>query len=921
MIMPASDMADLAKVDRDLNFLLTCFREVLEELGEHEIARRIHWQGASRAQDVDLPERTAQAYSVAFQLANMAEENAAAQRRRATETSEGLGSEPGLWGSALRQFREWGLGGAEIADALAALRVEPVLTAHPTEAKRATVLEHHRAIYLQLVKRENQMWTPQEQQAIRDEVKLGLERLWRTGEIFLEKPDVASELRNAVHYLRNVFPEALPILDGRLTAAWEDAGLERALLRDPLRFPRLTFGTWIGGDRDGHPLVTAEVTHGALAELRLHALTILHRRLTALAARLSLSERLQPTPPELADTLARAAEELGERGREALERNPEEPWRQSANLMLARLPVDMGRADVARAADEPGRYRRAAELLEDLELLRAALTGTGASKIADADVLPLVRAVQCFGFHLAALDIRQNSRFHDLAVSQLLTAAGVDGADFPEWDEGRRLELLNRELASPRPFVHPETRVGPEADAVRDCYRVLVDHLDRRGPEGLGALIVSMTRSLSDLLVVYLLARETGLAVNTPDGLVCRLPVVPLFETIEDLQGSPEILGAFLDHPVTRRSLAREREASGGGRPVQQVMIGYSDSNKDGGILASLWGLYRAQERLAEVGRERGTRIRFFHGRGGTISRGAGPTHRFLSALPGESLGGDLRMTEQGETISQKYANPINAVYNLELMLAGVAEATLAAVHRPQPEHPLEPVMDRLAETSRCAYEALVQGEGFITFFGQATPIDVIETSKIGSRPARRTGQRTLADLRAIPWVFSWSQARFFLSGWYGVGSALETLRAERPDEFAALQEEAFAWYPLKYVVTNVSTSVLSADLEVMRSYAELVEDESVRGRVMGTIEAEYDRTRRMLELVYGGPLHERRRRIYWMLSLRQEGLRTLHRQQIELLRTWRALRYGGDDRGAEGLLQQLLLTVNAIAGGLRTTG
>jgi phosphoenolpyruvate carboxylase len=354
---------------------------------------------------------------------------------------------------------------------------------------------------------------------------------------------------------------------------------------------------------------------------------------------------------------------------------------------------------------------------------------------------------------------------------------------------------------------------------------------------------------------------------------------------------------------------------------VQQVMVGYSDSNKDGGILASQWGLYRAQEALAAVGQRNGVRIRFFHGRGGTISRGAGPTHRFLSALPPSSFQGDLRMTEQGETISQKYANLISAVYNLELLLAGATEAALLARQREKRAHPLEPHMDWLAETSRRAYETLVRHPGFITFFAQATPIDVIESSKIGSRPARRTGQRTLADLRAIPWVFSWSQSRFFLSGWYGVGSALEALQREKPEAFAALKAQALDWYPSKYVLTNVSTTILSTDAEVMEEYAALVEDEAIRGQVMGMIRDEYARTRRMLEAIWGGSLEERRPHIHRALSLRQPWLRVLHRQQVALLRSWRALRKGDGQTEAERLLPQLLLTVNAIAGGLRTTG
>jgi phosphoenolpyruvate carboxylase len=491
--------------------------------------------------------------------------------------------------------------------------------------------------------------------------------------------------------------------------------------------------------------------------------------------------------------------------------------------------------------------------------------------------------------------------------------------DVAAWDLARRAALLERELGSPRPFTRPEAAVGPEAAAVLSCYQVVAGELRANGPAGLGALIVSMTRSAADLLAVYLFAREVGLLAETPDGPACPLPVVPLFETIDDLERSPAILAAFLDHPLTRRSLAEQRRLRGGDELVQQVMIGYSDSNKDGGMVASLWALYRAQAALAAVGRERGVRVRFFHGRGGTISRGAGPTHRFLKALPAGTLGGDLRVTEQGETIAQKYANRITAGYNLELLLAGLARATLLERHAPPAPHPLEPAMDRLAVWSRAAYTELVSAPGFIGFFRQATPVDALEESRIGSRPARRTGQATIADLRAIPWVFSWSQARFALPGWYGVGSALSRLRRDDPAAFEALGEHLISWAPLHYVLSNAATSTATADPEVMGWYAELVEDPAARAAVFARISAEYEATCAMLELVYGGPLAERRPNIASMMRLRGPALRALHQQQVELLRRWRERKARGEDAAA--LLPELLLTINAIAGGLGSTG
>jgi phosphoenolpyruvate carboxylase len=912
---PSILVVDPGKIENDLAFLMACFREVLEETGETDLARALPWQTpAPSAPSPGEPERLAQAYTIAFTLLGLVEQNAAVQERRAMDATHGLRATRALWPQCLHELGERGLTEQQIVAAMPTIHVEPVLTAHPTEAKRATVLEHHRRLYLLLVQRENQMWTPYEQQAIRDEIKTVLELLWRTGEVFLEKPDVAAERRNIIHYLWNVFPAVLPVLDRRLRESWAEAGYASAHVSDPERLPCLRFGTWVGGDRDGHPLVTAAVTRDTLRELRDHALRLLHHQLTELVRHLSLSERLQPPPASLIDYITTWAAQLGEDGQQLVERNPEEPWRQMVNLMLARLP------DPATPRTGVAPYDGPDNLMHDVRLLMDALTEVGAQRIADDAVQPIIRSAQTFGFHLATLDIRQNSRFHDLAVGQLMQAAGLEDTDFAAWDEARRLAFLEEELRSPRPFTRPGKQVGPEADAVLSCYRVLGEHIASHGLDGLGALIVSMTRSLSDLLAVYLLAREVGLLIDTPEGLACPLPVVPLFETIDDLQRSPDILRAFLEHPLTRRGLALQPQGADGAL-VQQVMIGYSDSNKDGGIFASLWGLYRAQEALVQVGRAGGVRVRFFHGRGGTISRGGGPTHRFVKSMPRGALGGDLRLTEQGETIAQKYANRIQAAYQLELLLAGTTRATLFDQHVAEPLNPLEPTMDWLAERSRQVYSELLSSEGFLTFFRQATPIDVIEQSRIGSRPSRRSGQQTLADLRAIPWVFSWGQARYYLSGWYGVGSALEALQAHDPQTFAAVGEHLLTWAPLHYILSNAASSIAAVDTEVMRSYAALVDDTAIRERILTLILGEYERTRQMLEALYGGPLAERRPNVHGMMQIRREGLLRLHEQQLALLRQWRALQRQRATAEAEHLLPHLLLTVNALATGLGSTG
>ena len=913
---PVLDAA-FAKLERDLTFVMGCFQQVLVEQGRPELAARLPWVGNPSPQAREFAEGDLQAVSLAFQLLNMVEENTENQSRRQRESTLGASAEAGLWGAALTSLGAAGFTAEQIADALPGIRVEPVLTAHPTEAKRTTVIEAYRHLYVLLVSRENQMWTPAEQDGIRDQITALIERLWRTGEIRLRKPDVASERRAVLHYLRDIFPEVVQRLDARLQRAWSAVGFAAATLGE--RRPRLSFGTWVGGDRDGHPLVTAQVTQESLGDLRKTALGVLQAHLRQLARDLSLSVLRQSPPPELTAHLQAVSQRLGVPGTHALDRNPMEPWRQAVNLMVIRLP------DAAGSSDHPHRYRHPGELLGDLDLLARSLTAIGARRLVEQGVRPLRRLVETYGFHGAVLDIRQNSTVHEKALAQLLVAAGLDAGGWSQWSEKERLALIDSELRSPRPLSHADARCGAESDMVLDCLRTVAAHRRQHGLDGIGALIVSMTRSLSDLLAVYVLSREAGLVRWIADGLpadiaaglACELPVVPLFETIDDLRGAPAILDAYLRHPVVRRSLFLH----GGARPTQQVMLGYSDSCKDGGILASQWNLHQAQEALAAVGRAHGVNLRFFHGRGGTVSRGAGPTHRFLEALPHGSLCGDLRLTEQGETVGQKYGNLLTGTYHLELLLAGATSTALRHRQEHAGREDLHPVVDAVALATRTAYEALIADDGFLAYFSDATPIDALEQASIGSRPSRRTGRRTLADLRAIPWVFSWNQSRHFLPGWFGVGSGLEQVERQDPAGFARFAEAVRTWPFLRYALSNIEQNVVSADLGIAADYAAMVPDAALRQRMFGRIGDEHRRTQAMLERLLGAALAKRRPRLAKTLALRDAGLRAMHATQIHLLRRWRSLRAAGDEAAATAMLPHLLLTVNAIASGLRTTG
>jgi phosphoenolpyruvate carboxylase len=910
------------KIRNDYRAILQSLGGVLRGLGEGGLAGLVEGAVDVPAPEVspDEPERPLQLISMALQLLNLIEENAGVQGRRLRESQGQQRQQAGTWSHALDELQTRGASREQIQELLGRILVQPVLTAHPTEAKRRSMIAHHRELYLQLVRLENPIYTPWERDRIQQEVAACLERIWRTGEIYMQKPTVESERKNVIHYVANVFSEALQVLDARLQQAWREAGHGGSPLT-PSHLPRVSFGSWVGGDRDGHPLVTAEVTRETLEDLRLSALIVLRRRLLRLAEHLSFAAQLNAIPERLTQAMKHLQAEVGPQEAEAaLRRNPFEPFRQYLNLMLARLPVDVARDHITGLRPGQGTYERAEQLQEDLQVLHDSLLEAGASRIATHEVDPVLRAIQVFGLHLCTLDIRQNSKVHDTAVVQLLKYAGEADTAFDRWPEERRRAFLEQELRTLRPFALAGASLGAEADQVLGCYRVLATYLDRHGPGGVGALIVSMTRDVSDLLAVYLLAREAGLLVDEGDGLVCRLQVVPLFETIDDLERSPRVLEAFLSHPITRRTLRNGLDAHA---PVQQVMLGYSDSNKDGGILASQWAVHRAERVLASVAHRAGVQLAFFHGRGGTVARGGGPTYPFLQALPPGSFSGRVRSTIQGETIAQQFSNPLGAAHHLELWLTGALGCLAGSHNTPLAERSpaLEVAFDRLAYHGRNAYEALLRAEGFLPYYAQATVIDVLEHSGIGSRPSRRTGARSLEDLRAIPWVFSWNQSRHCLPSWYGVGSAFETLRAEDPRAYELVRASASHDPLLRYLIFNIEMGILSSHPEIARDYAQMVEDPRIRDAIHHRIELERQRTLDELARFHEQPILLRRPTLVRSIEMRADALRRIHDAQLAILPRWRAARVQGDEALGKVLLTRLLMTVNAIAAGLRSTG
>jgi phosphoenolpyruvate carboxylase len=914
--MPKTAMFEkwFGKIDHDITYLVDCFAEVLAELGDSDMGDVLPWRTVDEHDDAAAvavpPEigRELQVLSIGYHLLNIVEENAALQARRERENAPGSYHEPGLWEHGLLQAREAGFTPEAIARALETFEVEIVLTAHPTEAKRRPVLRQHRALFREFSKLEFPHWTKAEQTFIRERIKVILERLWRTGEMYLEKPDVLSELDHIEDYFLEIFPSAIKQLKQRLASAWNESGLPPELLHDVFPGPNMRFGNWVGGDRDGHPLVTPEVTRVTLNRSRRNAIRVVRTRLETLRDNLTLSDLFQVPPQELLDANA----DYGKMYAAADEDDPpytHEPWRQYVYFLLQKL----------NASGDSGfeGYARPAELSSDLELLRESLESVGAHRLAESEIDPLTMHLKIFGFHLAALDIRQNSAYHAKAASQMFAAAGLEDWDYASWDAEEQQAFLAKELTSLRPLVPRNCELGTEAANVLGYFRIVADHMAKYGPEGIGKFIVSMTRNPSDLLVMYLFAREVGLLRIDQEKIRSDISIVPLFETLSDLEHAAGIMRAFFEFPIVCNTLQSDTDEL----PKQEVMVGYSDSNKDAGIFASHWGLNRAQKALQEIGAEYDVNITFFHGRGGTFSRGAGPIHRFLESLPGGSLRGGIRMTEQGEVIAQKFGNLPTAAYNLELLLAGATVSALAHQAAPEDDERYARLCDRLSELSSEAYRDQLESPGFLEFWSHATPIDALEISFIGSRPARRTGQRTIEDLRAIPWVFSWTQARFYLTGWYGIGSALQKLKQEDPGGYVYLKEHRSASSFVRYVLLNAETSLASADTEMMEKYSGLVSDETVRREQLARIVGEHDLTESMMNDFFDGNRATRRPRLVKTLEMRAEGLRRLHSRQIKLLRQWRRLAAEGKSAEADDLFPLVLLSINAIAGAERTTG
>jgi phosphoenolpyruvate carboxylase len=836
------------------------------------------------------------AFSYFSHLANLAEDVHQNRRRRAHALA---GSRPqqGSIAAALAHLAQAGVAPDTLAAWFADALVSPVLTAHPTEVQRKSILDCEREIARLMMWRDRSLLTADEEKEWETGVYRQIVTLWQTAMLRLSRLQVRDEIENGLAYYRYTFLSEVPRLYDALAVE-----LQRVFGADIAIPPFLRMGSWIGGDRDGNPFVVASTLEYAIrAQATVafdHYLDEVHR----LGAELSLSARLvQPTPELMALVVA------------AGDTNPhrqDEPYRQALTGIYARLAATA----VALSGKAPARaphmtaepYRTALELSRDLEVIRASLATHGAAILGTRRLTPLIRAIAAFGFHLASIDLRQNADVHEAVVGELLARAEVV-ADYAGLAEADRIALLTRELATPRPLYSPHLPYGERARSELAILTAAAEIHRRYGAAAVPNYVISKCDSVSDLLEVGVLLKEVGLL----RGEDLALNVVPLFETIADLERCGAIMRAAFSLPQYRRWIA-------GRDHWQEVMLGYSDSNKDGGYLTANWALYRAEMQLVDAFGEHGVKLRLFHGRGGTVGRGGGPSYEAILAQPAGSVTGGLRITEQGEIIASKYSDPELGRRNLEALVAATMEASLldaeqigdraAAYHQ---------ALDELSAIAFEAYRALVYDTPeFVAYFRGATPIAEIAELNIGSRPASRTASNRIEDLRAIPWVFSWGQCRLMLPGWYGFGSAVDAWLAQHTDGLPLLREMHEKWPFFRSVLSNMAMVLAKTDLAVASRYAELVSDATVREPVFGRIAAEHARTVRAFSAItWRTQLLEDNPTLARSIRNRFPYLDPLNHLQVELLRRYR----GGQTD--ERTKRAIHLTINGLAAGLRNSG
>ena len=850
---------------------------------------------------------TLQAWGIWFQLLNVAEENTAMRRRRLAEKEYGLENVPGTFASVFKQASELKISSDEIQNLLDIANICPTITAHPTEAKRVTVLEIHRRIYVLLYRIEASRWTQREREKLISSLRDEIDLLWLTGELRLEKPTVEQETIWGLHFFEQSLFKRVSETHERLKWA-----LNLSYPGENFSIPPFfKFGSWIGGDRDGNPYVTNDVTKDSLLKNRQIILDYYIESIEILVEKLSVSResvKLSKNFENHLNNILKSIDEL-----ESIStRNPGEVFRQFLSCMLIKLRGTL-------ESEEEGHYsaisyQNADHFILDLKHLSEGLSESNCEQLSNLLVNPLLQEAESFRFCTVRLDLRENSDSINHALS-VIWVAMKNGEEPPAPNSEEWKKWLLEELEKPLDTLPTFSNLDESSSSTLGLFEMVAQMMDKLDNEAFGNFILSMTKTVNDILGVYFLAKITGIFSGENEKEFSRLSIVPLFETIEDLRSAPKIVQELLAVPIISKTI---KQKTG----IQEVMIGYSDSNKDGGYFTANWELNRAQASLTRVGNEAGIPVSFFHGRGGSVSRGGAPTGIAVAAQPAGSVHGQMRITEQGEVVSSKYANEGTAQYQMELLSASVFQHTLRSLDEEQlkPNLDFDKAMESLSRLAFKKYRELAESNGLVDYYSAASPVEELAKMNIGSRPARRTGTKSLDDLRAIPWVFAWTQNRHLVPGWYGVGSAIKEFTDEHGNKGRKLIKKMFAESRLFRLVVDETEKTLSLiDFDICKAYSELVEDESIRKNIFNMISSEYSLTKEViLEITGEDKLSQRFKKFSRKLNRRLPVLHQAGLEQIKLIKEFRQRNKG--DEITDDLIP-LLLSINCISSGLGWTG
>ncbi|TYP67375.1 phosphoenolpyruvate carboxylase [Paenibacillus methanolicus] len=856
--------------------------------------------------DPEIRHQVIRAFAIYFQLVNIAEQNHRVRRKRDYERSAGETVQPGSIESAIQVLKEQGIAIEDVKSMLGEISLELVMTAHPTEATRRAVLDIHQRIAHDMMELDNPSLTYREREKLREKLMNEVLTLWQTDELRGRKPTVIDEVRNGMYFFDETLFEVLPNV-------YEE--LERCLAKyypgESWHVPTyLRFGSWIGGDRDGNPSVTAKVTWETLTLQRGLVLKKYEELLKNLMGLLSFSTNLVEVSEELVESIKRDREVV-ELHNVDIWRNDNEPYRIKLGYMLEKL------ANTQNNGAKNQRYNSPDELMADLLVIDNSLRHHYANYVADTHIRKIIRQVELFGFYLAALDVRQHSKEHENAMAEILKHMSIVD-DYATLGEQEKIELLYKLLTDPRPLTSPHFEYSESTRECLDVYHTIYRAQQEFGRNCIHSYLISMTQGASDMLEVMVFAKEVGLFRIEAGGKVrSTIQSVPLFETIDDLHAAPGIMETLFNLPVYRQAV----EAMGN---LHEIMLGYSDSNKDGGAVTANWELRVALNTITSTAKKHNVKLKFFHGRGGALGRGGMPLNRSILAQPPHTIGGGIKITEQGEVLSSRYSMQGIAYRSLEQATWALITAARLAKY---PEQQVADVAEwdeiskGISEAAQTKYQDLIfRDPDFMTYFKESTPLPEVGELNIGSRPSKRKNSDRFEDLRAIPWVFAWTQSRYLLPAWYAAGTALEGYVQGDAARLETLRT-MYAKFPFfTSLIDNLQMALAKADLNIAKEYASMINDDQVRGRIFTLIEEEYARTSSLiLEITGQADILDNVPVIQESIRLRNPYVDPLSYMQVQLLTELRALRDKGED--APELLREVLLTINGIAAGLRNTG